>query len=76
MLKALLASTFILATAPAYAGCIGGSIGEGCIGIPTPEREHYDRRPVVIEREHRSVVVHEHHRRAPVVIEHEHEDVD
>jgi len=57
-------------------GCIGGAVGDACIGIPTP-REHrqvyegdYDRdRPVIIER-------HRHVHQAPVIIERHEEDED
>jgi hypothetical protein len=62
-----------LAPLPASAGCVGAGIGDGCIGIPTPS--HHERRPVVIEREHRSVIEHPtYDHRAPVVIERNDED--
>lgn len=43
-----------LASFPAYAGCVGVSIGDPCIGLPTPSEE---RRPVVIEREAPPVII-------------------
>jgi hypothetical protein len=58
---------------PASAGCVGAGIGDGCIGIPTPS--YHEQRPVVIEREHRSVSEQPtYNHRAPVVIERDDED--
>jgi hypothetical protein len=48
----------------AYAGCIGGAVGDDCIGIGTPSEHHHCEPPVVIERHHRD----------PVTIEHRHEN--
>jgi hypothetical protein len=77
MKRILLGTSLLLATSPAFAGCIGGSVGDGCIGIPTPSERPYDRdhRSVVIEHDRAPVVVEHHrHHRAPVVIEHDDED--
>ncbi len=76
--RIFLGTSLLLATSPAFAGCIGGAVGDGCIGIPTPSERHYDRdydhRSVVIEHHRAPVVVEHHHRSAPVVIEHDDED--
>jgi hypothetical protein len=85
--RILLGTSLLLATSPAFAGCIGGSVGDGCIGIPTPSERPYDRdndrdhRSVVIEHDRRPVVEHdrapvvvERHHRAPVVIERHDDD--
>jgi hypothetical protein len=64
--RILLGTSLLLATSPAFAGCIGGSVGDGCIGIPTPSERPYDRDS---DRDHRSVVIE--HDRAPVVVEHD-----
>jgi hypothetical protein len=72
--RIILGTSLLLATSPAFAGCIGGSVGDGCIGIPTPTERSHDRdndrdhRSVVIEHDRAPVVV-KHHHRAPVVIE-------
>jgi hypothetical protein len=69
-----LVSFLFLGSLPASAGCIGGAVGDACIGLPTPHRHVYrdpdDHRSVVIER-------HRYHRHPPVVIErHYDEDED
>jgi hypothetical protein len=64
--RILLGTSLLLATSPAFAGCIGGSVGDGCIGIPTPSERPYDRDN---DRDHRSVVIE--HDRAPVAVEHD-----
>lgn len=56
---------------PAYAGCVGGSIGDACIGIPTPsapppvyyQEPQYVQPPVVEQHYHndRHVHVERHH---------------
>jgi len=51
----------------AYAGCVGVSVGDPCIGIPTPERE---REHVIIEHRHQTPMVVERRRREPQVFEH------
>lgn len=69
----LAALTTITLSSFAHAGCVGAGLGDACVGIPTPPREHREvyehrRAPVVIQQ-------HEHHR-APVVIERHDEDDD
>ena len=65
-----LGSLLFLGSLPASAGCIGGAVGDACIGIPTPHRHVY-RDP----DEHRSVVIERHHyHRPPVVIEHHYDE--
>jgi hypothetical protein len=67
----LAALTVAALSSTAYAGCLGAGIGDGCIGIPTPEREH---REVYEGRRDRPVVIEHNHRQAPVIIEHHHDD--
>lgn len=57
----------------AYAGCLGVSVGDPCIGIPTPEDRVVRERPVIVDPPPPPVIVERHHR-APVVIEHHHYD--
>ncbi len=69
----LAALTTIALSSFAHAGCVGAGVGDACVGIPTPTREHREvyehrRAPVIIEH-------HEHHS-APVVIERHDEDDD
>ncbi len=63
--RIFLGTSLLLATSPVFAGCIGGAVGDGCIGVPTPSDRPYYR-----DYDHRSVVI-EHHS-APVVVEHRH----
>jgi hypothetical protein len=64
----------VVVSSSAYAGCIGGAVGDACIGLPTP-REH---REVYERREHQPVVVERHHwhHDHPVVIERHYHDYD
>jgi hypothetical protein len=61
-----LGAALAFACSPAYAGCVGVSVGDPCIGIPTPE--HEDR--VVVEHRHRTPMVVERRRRVPEEFEH------
>lgn len=62
-----------LSAIPARAGCLGVSVGDPCIGIPTPEDRVVHERPVIVDPPPPPVIVERHHR-APVVIEHYHYD--
>jgi hypothetical protein len=71
MIAAILAASVAYAS-PASAGCLGGAVGDACIGIPTPHEHRIYREP-----EHRSVVIERHRHDHPVVIErHRHYDYD
>jgi hypothetical protein len=70
MLRMIVLIAALVASVPAYAGCVGAAVGEGCIGVPTPREHRYHEHegaPVVIERQHHD---------SPVIIERPHDDDD
>ncbi len=61
-----------LSTVGARAGCIGAGLGDGCIGIPTPEHHEH----VIVEHRHRTPMIVEHRHRSPAVFEHNYDNED
>jgi len=72
MLKTIgfVALTVFGLSSAAYAGCLGAGLGDGCIGVPTPEHRQVYEGP----RYHHDHVIIEHRHRRPVIIEHHHYD--
>jgi hypothetical protein len=73
--------TWVICLNVAHAGCVGGSIGDACIGIPTPSPppysvQEYREPPVVVEPGSPVIVEHHHHHDGPPVIIERHNDDD
>jgi hypothetical protein len=65
----------------ASAGCVGGSLGDACIGIPTPSPAppvYVEPAPPAVVVEPRPTIVEHHHYHdgPPVIIEHHIDDDD